>query len=242
VLSLNRRPFRGRHSGASRRKGIAAAFSRADPFHPTSEGKSELWSMHIDRHICPRYMWRRCFQVCLLGLFLPIMAQAKRQDLMIMKNGDRLTGQAKKLESRILYVSLDYVSASVGLDRLKVERVESSAGFPGGPEDWERLQGIIKKAPRSEAAGNDFELSGQARILRLSGPMWSILNRRNATSARTDWLDRFRLQLYQRQRQTQTNTDANGRYLTTRWSSNKVLPLPSAINPVSRGQILRKSR
>ena len=50
-----------------------------------------------------------------LIVLLCLPAQAKRKDLVIMiKNGDRLTGEVKKLEHGVLYVDLDYVSGSVG--------------------------------------------------------------------------------------------------------------------------------
>jgi hypothetical protein len=149
------------------------------------------------------------------------MAHAKRQDLVIMKNGDRLTGQVKKLESGILYVSLDYVSGSIGLDWLKVERVESSAGFQVVLRNGERLQGIVKKEPKGEAAGKDFEVSGQGRVLRASAP--DVVNiesqERNFWHQLTGSID-FGYSFTSGNSQTQTNTDANVGYLTTRWSSN----------------------
>jgi hypothetical protein len=46
-----------------------------------------------------------------------------------MKNGDRLTGEVKRLEQGILYIETDYFSGSVGVDWLQVEKVESKATF-----------------------------------------------------------------------------------------------------------------
>jgi hypothetical protein len=48
----------------------------------------------------------------------PCVAKVKRHDTVIMKNGDRLTD-----------IETDYFSASVGVDWLQVEKVESKATF-----------------------------------------------------------------------------------------------------------------
>jgi len=68
------------------------------------------------------YIFKKRFRIALsfLMILLCFPAQAKRKDLVIMKNGDRLTGEVKKLEHGVLYVDLDYVSGSIGLDWLKV--------------------------------------------------------------------------------------------------------------------------
>ncbi len=78
-------------------------------------------------------------------ILLCLPAQAKRKDLVIMKNEDRLTGEVKKLEHGVLYVDLDYVSGSIGLDWLKVERVQSSGGFQVVLKNGERVAGTIEK-------------------------------------------------------------------------------------------------
>ena len=57
------------------------------------------------------------------------LAKVKRQDTVIMKNGDRLTGEVKRLEQGILYIETDYFSGSVGVDWLQVEKVENKATF-----------------------------------------------------------------------------------------------------------------
>jgi putative salt-induced outer membrane protein YdiY len=175
----------------------------------------------MEWHIFPSHIGRYGFLVCLLSLLFPPMALAKRHDLVIMKNGDRLTGEVKKLESGILYVSLDYVSGSVGLDWLKVDRVVSSAGFQVVLKNGERLQGVIKKVPESEAAGKDFEVSGQGRVLRASAP--NVVNiesqERNFWHQLTGSID-FGYSFSSGNSQTQTNTDANVGYLSTKWTSN----------------------
>src|SRR5277367_6327859 len=69
------------------------------------------------------------FFLFMVVLSLCPAAQAKRKDLVIMKNGDHLTGEVKKLENGVLYVDLDYVSGSIGLDWLQVEKVNTTGSF-----------------------------------------------------------------------------------------------------------------
>jgi len=52
-----------------------------------------------------------------------------KTDVLVMKNGDRITCEVKKLESGILAVGLDYVDGTVSIDWLKVARLESNAMF-----------------------------------------------------------------------------------------------------------------
>src|SRR5580704_18721591 len=76
---------------------------------------------------------------------LPLTAKVSRKDVIIMKNGDRLTGEVKKLENGVLYVQTDYFSGSVGMDWLQVERVVSIGGFQVTLRNGERAAGTIEK-------------------------------------------------------------------------------------------------
>jgi hypothetical protein len=57
----------------------------------------------------------------------PVSAKVTRHDVIIMKNGDHMTGEVKKLENGVLYIATDYFSGSIGLDWLQVAKVESTA-------------------------------------------------------------------------------------------------------------------
>ena len=50
-------------------------------------------------------------------------------DVLIMKNGDRITCQVKGLKAGVLTVDLDYIDGSVSIDWLKVARIESDYLF-----------------------------------------------------------------------------------------------------------------
>lgn len=88
----------------------------------------------------------------------PCLAKVNRHDTVIMKNGDRLTGEVKKLEQGVLYIQTDYFSGSVGLDWLQVEKVESAADYQITLSDGKRLTGKISKVEAEAAPGKDFKV------------------------------------------------------------------------------------
>jgi hypothetical protein len=61
-------------------------------------------------------------------LAYPAWARDKT-DVIVMKNGDRITGEIKRLENAVLTVSLDWVDGSISVNWLQVARIESKALF-----------------------------------------------------------------------------------------------------------------
>ena len=53
--------------------------------------------------------------IAALFLSLPILAR-ENTDIIVMKNGDRMTGQIKGLNDGVLYVSLPYVIQTLSVD------------------------------------------------------------------------------------------------------------------------------
>jgi putative salt-induced outer membrane protein YdiY len=89
----------------------------------------------------------------------PALAKVKRHDLIIMKNGDHLTGEIKRLEQGVLYVATDYFSGNVGVDWLQVVKVESTANYQIVLSDGKRLTGKISKREVQSAEELDFKVS-----------------------------------------------------------------------------------
>jgi hypothetical protein len=98
----------------------------------------------------------------------PCLAKVKRHDTVIMKNGDRLTGEVKKLEQGVLYIETDYFSGSVGVDWLQVEKVESKATFQIVLSDGKRMSGSISKEA-VDVPGEDFKVHAPKADLQVSG-------------------------------------------------------------------------
>ncbi|MGB8479106.1 MAG: DUF481 domain-containing protein [Acidobacteriaceae bacterium] len=93
-------------------------------------------------------------------LILPSPAAAakapERRDLVVMKNGDRITGKIKKLDHGQLYIEPPYVVSPIPVDWLQVERIESTAKFQVEMSGGKRLVGTILKAPTSDNPDQDF--------------------------------------------------------------------------------------
>jgi putative salt-induced outer membrane protein YdiY len=89
-------------------------------------------------------------------------------DVVVMKNGDRLTGEIKRLERGQLWMKLKYVAGeTVALDWLQVESVESNLRWRVTLEDGTRLTGVVERVPPKEAPGEDFsieEAGARARV------------------------------------------------------------------------------
>ncbi len=88
----------------------------------------------------------------------PCLGKVKRHDTVIMKNGDRLTGEVKRLEQGVLYIETIYFSGSVGVDWQQVEEVESTATFQIVLNNGKRLTGAISKVEEEAASGRDFKV------------------------------------------------------------------------------------
>ena len=76
-----------------------------------------------------------------------------------MKNGDRITGEIRKLEHGALYIRVDYVAGeTLAVDWLQVERLESIARYRITLEDGTQLTGTVEKVPAQEAPNEDFRI------------------------------------------------------------------------------------
>jgi putative salt-induced outer membrane protein YdiY len=95
--------------------------------------------------------------------------KVSRHDTIIMKNGDRLTGEVKRLEQGILYIETDYFSGSVGVDWLQVEKVESTATYQVILSGGKRLTGTISKVAAEAAADKDFTVRTVGNDVPVSG-------------------------------------------------------------------------
>ncbi|MGB8989642.1 MAG: DUF481 domain-containing protein, partial [Candidatus Sulfotelmatobacter sp.] len=151
-------------------------------------------------------------------ILLCLPAQAKRKDLVIMKNGDRLTGEVKKLEHGVLYVDLAYVSGSIGLDWLQVERVQSTGGFQVVLKNGERVAGTIEKNTATEAPDKDFAIHTAEAVVRTAAPDVITVESQKRSFWRqlTGAID-LGYNFSSGNNQTSLSADANVNYLTPKW-------------------------
>src|SRR3982751_433633 len=81
-----------------------------------------------------------------LGLLLAPSVLAKRKDdVVVMKNGDRMRGEIKKLEKEQLFFQAPYMLDPVALDWKQVERIESQDNFNVSLTNGEIHTGVIGK-------------------------------------------------------------------------------------------------
>lgn len=80
-----------------------------------------------------------CFSLLLTA---PLFAREKT-DVVVMKNGDRLTCQVKELGAGVLYVSLDYALGTISLQWSEVAHLESNQLFIVQTEDGSVYEGTL---------------------------------------------------------------------------------------------------
>ena len=71
-------------------------------------------------------------------------------DIVVMKNGDRLTGQVKGLDAGVLYVSLPYVVQTLSVDWTTVVRIESSQLFLVRTQSGAVYRGMLEMSAKDD--------------------------------------------------------------------------------------------
>lgn len=79
----------------------------------------------------------------ILSLTTPLLARNKT-DVLVMKNGDRMTCEVKGLDGGVLYVSFDYIDGTASVDWSKVASLESSQLFVVKTEGGSVYKGSLK--------------------------------------------------------------------------------------------------
>jgi hypothetical protein len=113
----------------------------------------------------------RAMCICLFASLLAslgVSAQGKRKDVVIMNNGDRFTGQVKRLQNGLLYLETDYVSSNIALDWNQVQSVESTAVYQIVMNDGKRTVGMIEKKSGEKNKTDDFTIREAAEELHVS--------------------------------------------------------------------------
>jgi hypothetical protein len=91
-----------------------------------------------------------------------------KNDVVVMENGDRNTGEIKKLDFGVLYLKSDRVADTLKLDWKRVIRVQSIARYEFETRQKELYIGVIQADPNGEAP------AGILRILLDHGPQVEV--------------------------------------------------------------------
>lgn len=101
----------------------------------------------------------------LLSSLLAITAMAKNvDDVVILKNGDRLTGEIKGLQSGELRFKAGYMAEAVRLDWSKVERLESKSTFMIWLVDGKLVTNVMRLLPEHSNATANFLIGSDQAI------------------------------------------------------------------------------
>src|SRR4051794_24468741 len=126
----------------------------------------------------------------LFGLTVCILPPAfarEKTDVIVMKNGDRITGEVKRLENGILKVDLDYVDGTLSISWLKVDRMESKALFLVQLENGDMFSGKVITSQGLTPSSIEIQPEGEqpfkvdeSRVVRMTQTSESVLHRFSA--------------------------------------------------------------
>lgn len=167
-----------------------------------------------------------------------------KTDVLVMKNGDRITCEVKRLEGGILEAGLDYVDGTIAIDWQKVARIESSHLFLVQLEDGSIFAGKVVTPEDLATAPVKIEIEqvgalkpvevAHEEIVRLTQTSVSFLHRFNGSLA-------LGSQYAKGNSTTQYNVASDLEYEETRWASkvsyNSNLSSSAGADTATRNQI-----
>lgn len=130
----------------------------------------------------------RAVILCCQLLFALSLWARESTDVIVMKNGDRFTGEIKALDSGVLYVSLPYVIQTLSVDWAKVAQLESKQVFLVKTEDGSVYRGVIASARGAagrpikievETPQNNPVILDSARVVNVAATSDKVLERFN---------------------------------------------------------------
>ncbi|HWW74354.1 MAG TPA: DUF481 domain-containing protein [Pyrinomonadaceae bacterium] len=102
--------------------------------------------------------------VALVGCAAPARAKSA-DDVVVLKNGDRMTGEIKKLQRGELVFKASYMADAVRLDWSKVARLESKDRYLITLTDGRLFTGSLRLSPPGAAAADNFLIGAEQDAL-----------------------------------------------------------------------------
>lgn len=118
---------------------------------------------------------------------VPLLARDKT-DVLVMRNGDRLTCEVKGLASGVLYVTFDYIDGTTSVDWSKVAKLESKQLFVVKTEDGSVYTGtlgtmetpagrpVVIKVVDPDAPESGIDRSQITEMIATSDKLWQRFN------------------------------------------------------------------
>jgi len=116
------------------------------------------------KHHSPKRFCVTAGVIFLLLVFTSTVIAKNVDDVVILKNGDRLTGEIKGLQSGELRVKADYMAEAVRLDWARVERLESKSTFMILLVDGKLVTDVIRLFPTKSSETANFVIGNSENI------------------------------------------------------------------------------
>lgn len=106
--------------------------------------------------------------ITFLGFLVATTVIAKNtDDVVVLKNGDRMTGEIKGLQSGELRFKADYMAESVRLDWAEVQRLESKSTFMIWLVDGKLLTSVMRLLPNNSTEVANFVIGDLTHSIRV---------------------------------------------------------------------------
>ena len=110
----------------------------------------------------------RLAMIIFLGFFLQLTAAAKSvEDVVVLKNGDRMTGEIKGLQRGELRIKSDYMAEAVRLDWSKVESLESKSTFMIWLVDGKLVTDVMRLLPTNSSEAANFVIGNSQETIKV---------------------------------------------------------------------------
>lgn len=155
-------------------------------------------------------------------LFTQLLSARDSTDVMVMKNGDRMTCEVKGLDGGVLSVSLDYVDGTISVDWGKVAHLESDQLFVVLTQDGSLYEGKLTTVEKNvgrpvsiqitDSLGKNVEIA-RSEIVRMDQTSEKFYQRFNGSIS-------LGVTYSKGNQATQYNLGSDIQYLRERWAAD----------------------
>jgi hypothetical protein len=159
----------------------------------------------------------------------PVFAKGK-DDVVVLKNGDRITGEIKKIQQATLYFKPEYALDTMEIDWARVGQLDSKDRFNVFLADGTVHSGLIRKV----AASDDFTITESGAVTHVTkSDVIRVLPTENSRWKQMNGSIDYGFSLISEDRQTESSLGANATYLGE--LNSVTLNLTSSLSTQSSG-------
>ena len=189
-----------------------------------SGSHSNTFELGVNTTEIGSYMNIRAIFLAALVLTTPLFAREKT-DVLVMKNGDRMTCQVKGLDAGVLYVSFDYIDGTTSVQWSKVARLESKQLFIVKTEDGSVYTGSLNtpETPVGQPVKIEIVESPEKEVMLNSPQIVGITETSEKFWQRFNGQLNFGVIYSKGNSSTQYNFGSQAEYMRERWSAQASL-------------------